>query len=260
MSRDPRRASFPEILGAWLRVWTPPRDVEVPPVPVRGLAIGAVVVLLAAAGAYALIAPRIDESKARSAAAERAEREARRAVERRRMIAEQRPRTAVAADLRPGAGATPAERVAARTALLDLAETWISDDARRRARAGELHGRPGATECDPHPPREEGERPEQGLSDRLGVYDCLVLLREIPATETNQAGRLGYPFRAVLDFRAFRVTWCKTNPIPSEQVIPDPRDQIAFPRACRRPPARQSHRQESGKAGRMASSDGIPRA
>jgi hypothetical protein len=29
----PRRASIFEIVGAWLRIWTPPRDVEIPPVP-----------------------------------------------------------------------------------------------------------------------------------------------------------------------------------------------------------------------------------
>jgi len=28
----PRRASIFEIVGAWLRLWTPPRDVEIPPV------------------------------------------------------------------------------------------------------------------------------------------------------------------------------------------------------------------------------------
>ena len=27
-----------KILGAWLRIWTPPRDVEVPPVPLRAIA------------------------------------------------------------------------------------------------------------------------------------------------------------------------------------------------------------------------------
>src|SRR4051794_18903277 len=35
-----RRASLPETVGAWLRVWTPPRDVDVPDVPVRKLVIG----------------------------------------------------------------------------------------------------------------------------------------------------------------------------------------------------------------------------
>ena len=34
-----RRASVLEIVGVWLHVWTAPRDVEIPPVPWRKLAI-----------------------------------------------------------------------------------------------------------------------------------------------------------------------------------------------------------------------------
>jgi len=234
MADQRRRASLPEVIGAWLRVWTPPRDVDVPPVPVRKLAIGGAVAVLTIAGATALIAPRIDDSKQRAAERERVERDARRAAERRRVIAEQRPHSAAAADLRPGTGATRAQRLAARAALLERAETAISEDARERARAGELGGRPGGAQCDPYPPREEGERPEQGLRERRGFYDCLVLLREIAATETNSAGRLGYPFRVVLDFRAFGITWCKTNPVPGERVVPDPRFVVELPLACRR--------------------------
>jgi hypothetical protein len=55
---DPRlpRATRIEILGAWLHVWTPPRDRYVPPPPVRriliwsaiGLAVAAVVIAVAA--------------------------------------------------------------------------------------------------------------------------------------------------------------------------------------------------------------------
>ena len=41
------RASRWEILGAWLRIWTPPRDVEVPPVPRRLLAAVAGVIAAA---------------------------------------------------------------------------------------------------------------------------------------------------------------------------------------------------------------------
>jgi hypothetical protein len=235
MSRDPRRASLPEVIGAWLRVWTPPRDVVVPPVPVRGLAITAVVAVLTVAGAAAVIAPAIDASKDRRAEGDRAELAQRRAVERRRVIAEQRPRTLSAPELRPPTGASAAERVAARGELLLRAQAAITADARERAAAGELDGRPGATDCDPFPPRAEGERPEQGLGMRTGIYDCHVILREFKATETTGAGSIGYPFRAVIDFRAFRVHWCKTNPVPGEQVIPDPRTVVLLPAQCRRP-------------------------
>jgi hypothetical protein len=228
-----RRASVPEVIGAWLRIWTPPRDVEVPPVPVRKLLIGAAVTLAVVGGATALIAPRINSAKQRSAAREARERAARRQAERLRVIAEQRPRRGSAADLRPSSGAPAARRLAARAALLARAEQAITADARRRALAGELSGHPGTTECSPYPPGGQGSPPEQDLSRRTGAYDCLVVIRKIPATETNPEGRLGYPFRAVVDFEAFKFVWCKTNPAPGEQVIPDPRTLVELPRACR---------------------------
>ena len=226
-----RRASLPETIGAWLRVWTPPRDVAVPPVPVRRLLAGAAVLALVAAGAAALLVPRIDASKQRTTAAGARERAERQAARRARVIAEQRPRRLVVASLRPAAGAPAAERVAARTALLARAQLEITADARRRAATGELSGRPGATDCEPYPPRDPP--PERDLAARGGVYNCLVAIRAIEATETNVEGRLGYPFRAVLDFRAFAVVWCKTNPVPGERVVPDPRTVVELPRACR---------------------------
>jgi hypothetical protein len=228
-----RRASIPERVGAWLRIWTPPRDVEVPPVPVRRLVIGGVALLAVAAAATAIVSPRIDDRKDRAAAAEARERAERRVAERERIRAEQRARRLDAAALRPAPGATHAEQLAARAALLDRAERAIGEDARARAAAGELDGRPGATECDPYPPREDGERPEQDLSVSRGAYDCLVLVRAIEETELNVGGKLGYPFRAVLDFETFRIAWCKTNPIPGERVVPDPRYVVELPRACR---------------------------
>jgi hypothetical protein len=229
--RRRRRASLPETVGAWLRVWTPPRDVEVPPVPLRGLLVGAVLFALAVAGAAALVVPRIDASKRRTAAAEARELAEQRASRRARVIAEQRARRVAVPRLRPDAGAPAAERVAARTALLARAQREITADARRRVATGELSGRPGSTDCEPYPPRDP--RPERDLSTREGVYNCLVVVREIEATDTNVAGRLGYPFRAVLDFEAFSFVWCKLNPVPGEQVVPDPRTVVELPRVCR---------------------------
>jgi hypothetical protein len=229
-----RRATLPETVGAWLNVWTPPRDVEVPPVPVRRLLLGGTLALLVAVAAAAVAIPRIDDAKERASAKEAQERADRRAAARRRAIAQQRPRRASARDLRPRAGAPASARLAARTALLARAEEAISADARERVRAGEMDGRIGATACDPYPAREDGERPEQRLDESRGVYDCLALVREIKATELNVGGRLGYPFRAVLDFAAFRLVWCKTNPVPGERVVPDPRSVVELPRVCRK--------------------------
>src|ERR687896_2376362 len=87
-----RRASVLERVGAWLRIWTPPRDVEVPPVPVRKLVLGGLALLVVAGAATAVVAPRIDDSKDARAAAEARERDQRRAAERERIRVEQRPR------------------------------------------------------------------------------------------------------------------------------------------------------------------------
>src|SRR5215213_2426931 len=88
-----RKASLPETVGAWMKLWTPPRDVEVPPPPApRTLAIR---------GALALLVPAVDSSKDRAAAADAREAAQRRAETRRRTIAEQRPRRLDAAALRP---------------------------------------------------------------------------------------------------------------------------------------------------------------
>jgi hypothetical protein len=226
-----RRASVFETVGAWLKIWTPPRDVIVPPVPVRKLLIGAGVLVVVGAALAAVLVPRIDASKDRTAAREARDKAARQAARRREVIAQQRPRRLRAADLRPPSGSPAPERVAARVALLGRAEEAITTDARKRAAAGELQGRPGATECEPYPKRDPG--PEHDLSARAGVYDCLVSVRAIKATETNISGTLGYPFRAVVDFDGFAFTWCRTNPVPGERVVPDPRTVLELPKACR---------------------------
>jgi hypothetical protein len=65
------------------------------------------------------------------------------------------------------------------------------------------------------------------------VFDCLAVVGTIAATKANKAGALGYPFRAVLDYRTFAYAWCKTNPVPGELLVPDPKSVVQLPRACR---------------------------
>ncbi len=199
--------------------------------PVRKVVIGAGLVVIVVAALAAVLVPRIDASKDRTAAREAREKAARQAARRREVIAQQRVRRGRATDLRPSSGSPPAERVSAREALLARAEAAITADARKRAVAGELTGRPGATECEPYPKRDPG--PERDLGEPRGVYDCLVAIRAIEATEQNIGGTLGYPFRAVVDFDAFSFVWCRTNPVPGERVVPDPRTVVELPKACR---------------------------
>jgi hypothetical protein len=230
-----RKASLPATVGAWLKLWTPPRDVEVAPPPsARTLAIAGALLLIVVAGAAALIVPAIDAGKERSAAAQAREDAARREANRREAIRQQRPRTLAAARLLPAAGAADAQVVSAREALLRRAEQAISQDARSRADAGELEGNPQGTQCEPYPKRaDRADWPDRDPTAARGVYDCLVFVRAVPQTETSIGGQVGYPFRAVLDFERFKVTWCKTNPVPGERVVPDPRTVLNLPKACR---------------------------
>jgi hypothetical protein len=88
----------------------------------------------------------------------------------------------------------------------------------------------GPTSCQP----KAGTPPEIGdLAVRRGVFDCDTIVRAIVETDRNQAGSLTYPFRAVIDFATFKVAWCKTNPVPGELAVPDPRLVVELPAACR---------------------------
>jgi len=203
----PRLAAW-EVVGAWLRVWTPPRGARVPPVPWEALL--AAVAVLAVAGV--VIAGEVREGRDRAQAREAAARAER--AERRR-------------------GAQAYEQ---RATLLSLAgapdvaaiERAISREARRRHAAGELVRRPGATRCRPGP--------EEDLAAPKVVLECLTATGRVLQPGTP-AGTIGYPFRAVVDRPARRVAFCATNPIPGERVAPDPEDLVRLPAPCRDPDA-----------------------
>jgi len=185
---------------------------------------------IAAAGIVAI--PRIDDAKRKSAAAERRELAQHRAAERRRLAAEQVAVHGKA--VKPAGRPTRAEDLRARRALLRTVEGAIAADARRRIRAGAMTGRILRAKCAPSPgvDRRGGAR---DLRVPRSGYDCLAVTREIPATGTNTAGRLGYPFRAVIDFRRFTFAFCKANPPAGERAVPDPRMTPRLPRACSAP-------------------------
>jgi len=228
-----RHASVPETVGAWLRIWTPPRDVVVPDVPVRKLLIGGAIAAVLLGVAAAIIVPRIDSRKERLAADDARAHAALIKQRRLQAIAEQRPQRLQVAALKPAAGAPESAQVAARVALIGRAQTAITADARHRAATGELKGNPAATSCEPYPPADPG--PERDVSVRRGAYDCFVSIDAVPGDKNNLSGHVGYPFRAVLDFKAFSIAWCRMNLVPGEKVIPDPAFVTALPRACRLP-------------------------
>lgn len=196
-----------EILSAWLGLWKP-RDVEVPPVPRRKLAIGGALLAVLLVVVAAVAIPAIESGKEEGAAREQREADEARAAERRRLRADQAAHR--------GRG-----RAGSEAALLRSVQASIEADARARVRAGTLEEKVRRVVCDPG--RRAGSRRS---------YNCTAVTSDIPATGTNVPGRVGYPFVAVVDLETGRYAWCKTNPPPGERVIPDPRDVVALPREC----------------------------
>jgi hypothetical protein len=204
------KASRLEILGAWLGVWTPPRDVEIPPVPWRKVAAGAAVLVAAGLLVALVVAPAIDDAKRESAAEERRAVQARARAREARIRREQRPFTGRLA------------RAATRGASLGAVEAAIGRDARERFGAD---GRPAS--CEP--------APAQDAAARRVLFDCHVTLREIVGAGEQEGARgsLAIPYRARVDFGAGRFVFCKVNPRPGEQAIGTPEDIVPLPRPCR---------------------------
>jgi hypothetical protein len=201
--RETPRASRLETLGAWLHLWTPPRDCEVPPVPWPKVALGAAVLALAGVAVALVVAPAVDERKDEAAAERQRIEDRARAARRARQRAEQRA-------LRGRAGS------------LRAVETAIGLDAQRRF---ETDGRPA--ECDPVPASEP--------TAAGALFDCHVIVSEIEGAGEQEGARgaLTIPYRARYDAADQRYAFCKVNPRPGEQVIATPDSIVDLPPVCR---------------------------
>jgi hypothetical protein len=231
--RDPARLSRFEVLGAWLHLWTPHRDAEVPPVPVRRIlawTLGGIVVL---GGASFVVVPAIREAKQRGEARDARALAASRARQRRVIEIEQRPRHGHAHRPRDLARASDSEQLRLRSALLRSSEAAILADARRRVATGAFRNPVRTLQCRRTPPGSDPRAPgaEADLRARVGAYDCIAVTRFIP--NGADRGALGYPFRLIVDYTRFEYVWCKSTPVPGEQAIPDPRSVVLLPRECR---------------------------
>jgi hypothetical protein len=231
--RDPTRLSRFEVLGAWLHVWTPHRDAEVPPVPVGRIVGWTLVGLLVLGGASLLIVPAIQDAKQRGDARDARALAARQAAVRRAIEHEQRPRHGHARRPRDLGRLGDGERLRVRSALLRTSEAAILADARRRVESGAFKTPVSTVECRKTPPGSDPRAPgaEADLRERIGAYDCIAVTHFIP--NGADRGALGYPFRLVVDYARFAYVWCKSTPVPGELAIPDPRSVVGLPRECR---------------------------
>lgn len=200
-----------EVLGAWLHVWTPPRDARVPPIPWRRIGVVTLAGLFVLGAAASIIGPAIDDAKDDRATRERREVALRAEARRERIRVEQQPRFG---DLRAADN---------RTEQLAAIETAIGADARER-----FSPRARPATCEP--------APGEDVAARRLAYACLSAIRDIVGAGEQEGarGQLGIPYRAVVDFEALEYAFCKVNPPPGEQVIPDPRRIVELPPECLR--------------------------
>ena len=219
----PERLGRLEVLGAWLGIWTPPRDAVVPPVPWRAIVVGSVAIVVVVGAAAAVFLPGIVEDRQ---AADR--REQRAAAERYAATLasadrEQRAR-AGRGQADPGEGAAEGRRTAARSALLASAETLIGRDA--RARTGR---RIRGVDCEPFPRTLDKTPPAADLSRAAAAYNCVAVTARFDqgSAEAGQ-GIIGIPFRLVARFAGGSFAWCRIVPLADRDRLSHP-----LPRACR---------------------------
>lgn len=222
-----QKANAFEILGAWLHVWTPPRDVRIPPVPWRKLAIGTGIGAVVVGIALAILVPRIDDSKQQTAAETAAFKERARAANVARINASQKAKFGDAKSLLPAAGASPAEIENAKAQLMDKVEADMYADAQARGKAGEIKPVTAPPVCE----RAQGT-PTTGP---VGVFNCFIQTTPITQGKRNMAGALGYPFRTVVHYDTFTYAWCKAELVPGEKLVVDAASAPLLPEACRPP-------------------------
>ena len=172
--------------------------------------VGGVLAAALVAGALALVLTSVSSSRDKRLAREDAQLAK---VERARLTRIQAPHRGAAVDLRPRAGASDAQRRAARAALRARAEAAITADAQARAKRGELDGPISRTSCGTLLRDPRAIPDDRVLTKAVGRYDCIAVKRPIG----GGGGDFGYPFVAALDFKRFTFVWCRNTPAQSER-------------------------------------------
>jgi hypothetical protein len=161
------------------------------------------------------------------ALSDRSDREAREKVRQTEVVAAlrarltriQAPHHGAARSLKAPPGASDAELLAARKALLTAVEARITADARARAQAGELDGPISSTFCGPILKAKNAIPDDRVLSKHIGRYDCVAIKRHVIAQKGEKVAELGHPFVAALNFDTYTYTWCRNTPAQGERGV-----------------------------------------
>jgi hypothetical protein len=190
--------------------------------------VAGALLLIAAVAGVVLGGPRIEQGKRDREAREATAVAARRAALRRRLEAEQRPRTGRG----PAAGELPPARAPeARRALVAGLAAAIGRDARARRPSPAPGQRVREVTCEGFPRTAGGPDPTAQLDRHAARYACLAVTARIPRSGATAGGSVGFPYRARVDFAGGAYTFCKVSGRPGELAIPS-RPLVTVPRAC----------------------------
>jgi hypothetical protein len=184
--------------------------------------VGVALLPLVAVGLVLALGPGIERGKEERASAEAEQLAQARAARLERLRREQRPRS------RTG---DPAASQAGRRRLLDSAAAAVRTDARARVERRTLDGPIRRVECETFPRSVEGRGAHQDVSRRFGRYACLAVTAEIVASETNEGGMIGHPYRMRIDFETGRYAFCKVSGRAGEGAIATT-PFVPVPRVC----------------------------
>jgi hypothetical protein len=176
-------------------VWTPPKGLEVPPVPWRKLVLWGLIGAAVLGAAAAVAVPRIDERK-REGAAQRAREQA---------IADNAERVRLRADQRVHRLAVPSG-----VDPVSALERGITADAKARVAAKTITGPVLFTTCEA-----ASANAIQFAGSR--VYKCFVKTATGLRGEGKDVLGTGYPFVATLYTKQRSLAWCKQNPHADEK-------------------------------------------
>lgn len=136
-----------------------------------------------------------------------------------KLVREQAPHHGASPELRPPAGATDAQQLAARRRLVVAVQDHITADVRQRIRTGELDGPVLSTACGPILKARDAVPDDRVLTKSVGRYDCVAIKDHVIGANNKKVAELGNAFVAALNFKTYTYTWCRNNPAQGEAGV-----------------------------------------